>query len=76
MIPLSRAIAASKKRLRFMPEKQQNENLEYACSSLAEAYRIGAEEAQQEILSRLRALERPPCNERENEREASCTKQP
>lgn len=53
---LSAAIKTAKKRLRFMPERRQNENLEHAACSLAEAYRIGAEEAQQEILNRLRQL--------------------
>lgn len=50
-----RAVA---KRLSFKSEKQQNEMLAYAAGSLAEAYRIGAEEAQTEFLYRLDQLER------------------
>lgn len=50
-----RAVA---KRLSFKSEKQQNEMLEYAAGSMAEAYRIGAEEAQTEFLYRLDQLER------------------
>jgi len=47
----ARQLAA--KRLRFMKDKQINENLECFCGSLAEAFKAGAEEAQQQICSRL-----------------------
>jgi hypothetical protein len=49
-------IKAAKKRMPFASEKKQNEILGYSAGSLAEAYRIGAEEAQGEIVSRLATL--------------------
>lgn len=45
------------KPLRFLPERQLEKQLDYAAGTLAEAYRIGAEEAQGEILARLRLLQ-------------------
>lgn len=45
------------KRLRFLPERQLEKQLDYAAGTMAEAYRIGAEEAQREILTRLRQLQ-------------------
>lgn len=56
---IQRAIKAAEKKLPFRTTKQQNALLEYAADDLADAYRIGAEEAQQEILTRLRLLEKP-----------------
>ena len=53
---IDKAIKAASKRLPFKSEKAQNEMLEYAAGSLAEAYRIGAEEAQTEIIGRLRKI--------------------
>lgn len=53
---IDKAIKAASKRLPFASEKKQNEQLEWAAGSLAEAYRIGAEEAQGEILNRLRKI--------------------
>ncbi len=52
----SRAVAAARKRLPIRRDKELEENLSYAAGSLAEAYRIGAEEAQSEIVARLAAL--------------------
>lgn len=46
------------KRLPFKSEKATNAMLEYAAGDMAEAYRIGAEEAQGEIIRRMRQL--PP----------------
>lgn len=43
---IDKAIKAAGKRLPFASEKKQNEMLEYAAGSLAEAYRIGAEECE------------------------------
>ncbi len=51
-----KAIQVAKKRMPFKSAKQQNAMLEFAADDLAEAYRIGAEEAQQEILVRLAEL--------------------
>lgn len=56
LTPLDKAIRAAGKRLPFKPAKQQNELLEYAADDLADAYRIGAEEAQGEIIARLQEL--------------------
>lgn len=53
-----KAKRAAFKRLPFESEKRQNERLEFAVGTLAEAYRLGAEEAQTEILRRLDELER------------------
>lgn len=50
------AIRAASKRLPFRSEKAAQSYLEYAADSLAEAYRIGAEEAQGEIVRRLKIL--------------------
>ncbi len=55
-VPLSRAIKAAAKKIPILGDKQLNENLDFAADSMAEAYRIGAEEAQAEIVRRLRAL--------------------
>lgn len=52
-----KAKRAAFKRLPFESEKKQNERLEFAVGTLAEAYRLGAEEAQTEILRRLDELE-------------------
>lgn len=51
-----KAIRAASKRLPFKSAKQMNELLEYAADDLAEAYRIGAEEAQGQIVLRLKNL--------------------
>jgi len=53
---IQRAINKARKRLPFLPEKKQNAMLEWAAGSLAEAYRIGAEEAQREIVGPLLAM--------------------
>lgn len=50
------ALRAVMKKLPIRGDKALNENLEMAAGSLAEAYRIGAEEAQFEIAARIRAL--------------------
>ena len=55
-VSLSRVLRAAGKKIPFASEKRQNDVLEFACGTLAEAYRIGAEEAQGEILRRLREL--------------------
>lgn len=53
---IDKALKAAGKRLPFASEKKQNEMLEWAAGSMAEAYRIGAEEAQGEIIARLRKI--------------------
>ncbi len=52
----SRAISAARKRLPLLSERELEETLSYAADSMAEAYRIGAAEAQQEIVARLTRL--------------------
>ena len=52
-----KAIVVASKKLKFLPERKLEENLEFAAGCLSEAYRIGAEEAQTEILSRLHILQ-------------------
>jgi hypothetical protein len=52
----SAAITAARKKLPIRRERELNEALEWAADSLAEAYRIGAEEAQGVIIGRLRKL--------------------
>lgn len=59
MTDIDRSIKAAAKKLPFKTRKQQNALLEYAADDLADAYRIGAEDAQQEILTRLRLLAVP-----------------
>ena len=56
IVKLSAALRAAEKKLPFASRKQQNELLEFVAEDMAEAYRIGAEEAQREILARLREL--------------------
>lgn len=58
---MRKVIKIAGKRLPFKSEKSTNALLEYAAGDMAEAYRIGAEEAQTEIIRRLLTLnvERP-----------------
>lgn len=52
-----KALPETRKRIKVLSDRQLEANLEYAAGSMAEAYRIGVEEAQGEIESRLRALQ-------------------
>jgi len=53
------ALRAVRSKLPILSEKKLQEQLEYAVGSLAEAYRIGAEEAQHVIVVRIeQAFER------------------
>lgn len=45
-----------KRRIALASEKVRNENLSYAAGSMAEAYEIGVQEAQRELVSRMSAL--------------------
>lgn len=54
--PYDKAIQEASKKLPFAPTKQTNALLEHAADDMADAYRIGAEEAQAEIVTRLRIL--------------------
>lgn len=53
---LNAAIKAARKKIRVLSDKALNSNLDFACGSLADAYNVGVEEAQSEILGRLLAL--------------------
>lgn len=55
---IDKAIRAVKRKLPFRSEKARNEMLSYAANDMAEAYLIGAEEAQGEFLSRLQSIRR------------------
>jgi hypothetical protein len=52
----SAALRAARKALPIRGDRALNAALEFAAGDLAEAYRIGAEEAQGQIVARLRAL--------------------
>lgn len=62
-VTLKTAIHTASKKLPFLSRKQQNEMLDFAADDLADAYRIGAEEAQREIVGRLRGLAAEPPND-------------
>jgi len=55
---IDKAIRAVERKLPFKSPKQRNEMLSYAADDMAEAYLIGAEEAQGEFLVRLQAIRR------------------
>ncbi len=52
----SAVLRAARKKLDFRPERELQENLEWAADNKADAYRIGAQEAQAEIIQRLQEL--------------------
>lgn len=56
MDDIDRAIKAASKKMPLATVKQRNEMLGYAAGDMAEAYEIGVEECQREIVMRLRAL--------------------
>lgn len=49
-------LAVAAKKIRCLSDKKLEGNLSYFCGSMADAYRVGVEEAQGEILSRLQSL--------------------
>lgn len=53
---LRRALRTAAKKLPLKSEKARNHILEWAAGSMAEAYEIGAEEAQGVILTRIEQL--------------------
>lgn len=54
---LGKAISAARKKVRILARKPLNQNLEFCCGDLADAYETGVQEAQMEIVDRLLALE-------------------
>ena len=55
---IDKAIRAVEMKLPFKSPKARNEMLNYAAEDMADAYLIGAEEAQGEFLARLQAIRR------------------
>lgn len=55
---LKKAITVARKRIPTLRDRALNQNLSYFCGSYAEAFRQGVSEAQTEIVSRLRYLEK------------------
>jgi len=55
---IDKAIRAVERKLPFKSPKARNEMLSYAADDMAEAYLIGAEEAQGEFLARLQTIRR------------------
>jgi hypothetical protein len=55
---IDKAIRAVDRKIPFASEKRRNKMLSYAAGDMAEAYQIGAEEAQVEFLARLHAIRR------------------
>lgn len=53
---LEAAIREVSKKMKLKSVKQRNELLSFAADDMAEAYEIGAEEAQEEMRFRLRQL--------------------
>lgn len=56
LVPRNKMLAVAAKKIRCLSDKKLEDNLSYFCGSLADAYRVGVEEAQGEILSRLKSL--------------------
>jgi len=56
MVPRNKMLAVAAKKIRCLSDKKLDDNLSYFCGSMAHAYRVGVEEAQGEILSRLQSL--------------------
>ena len=54
-ITVKRAVQLASRKIHLQTDKRIEENLSHFCGSMAEAYRIGAEEAQRAIVSRFRA---------------------
>ncbi len=55
---IDKAIRAVERKLPFKSPKARNEMLSHAADDMAEAYLIGAEEAQGEFLTRLQSIRR------------------
>lgn len=51
-----KALRAASRKLPYKSDKAIKENLSFFCDDLAHAYRVGAEEAQREIVNRLIAV--------------------
>lgn len=67
LVSLARVLRIAGAQLPFRSDRTMNELLDQAADTQAEAYRIGAEEAQGAILERLRRLAAAPPTELEPE---------
>ena len=56
---LEKAVRVASKRLPVVRGKLLDERLNWACGTLADAYRIGIDEAQEAIVYRLQQLSKP-----------------
>ena len=54
--PKHKVLLAASKKLPMVSDRVLRERLEWAADDMADAYRIGAQEAQAEIVARLRTL--------------------
>lgn len=70
---IDKAIRAVERKIHFYSEKRRNEMLSYAAGDMAEAYQIGAEEAQGEFLARLQTIRRGLLPQTETEGDANAT---
>lgn len=52
---MKKAVKLASKRIRTLGDKALNQNLSFFCGSMADAFRQGVQEAQTEIVDRLRA---------------------
>ena len=56
MVPRNKMLVAASRKIRCLSDKKLDDNLSYFCGSRADAYRVGVEEAQGEIVARLQEL--------------------
>jgi hypothetical protein len=55
---IDKAIRSVERKIKLYSEKRRNEMLSYAAGDMAEAYQIGVEEAQGELIGRLQDIRR------------------
>lgn len=56
MVPRNKMLVAASRKIRCLSDRKLEDNLSYFCGSMADAYRVGVEEAQSEIVARLQEL--------------------
>jgi hypothetical protein len=57
LVSKAKALRAARAKLPLRGDKALQANLEMFCGSFADAYRIGADEAQREVARRIEALQ-------------------
>jgi hypothetical protein len=63
---IDKALRAATRKMHFRSDAQLKRNLEFACMDTMEAYKLGVEECQGEIVRRLQEIQRtitPPVGE-------------